>query len=293
MKNEIVDEFDLNLANEGKAKATISSYTGDVRLFLEWLETKDVVFNGELQRLFIKQYKEYLLKENYAIDTFNKKINSLTCFNQFLLEAGYIKNTVVYSNKDKIKIARGSNSQVEVYSAKELEKILFYIEDKKNVSIRNKLIIYLLLYTGIRVSEIINIKISDIDFLTQQLKIIGKGGKLREVPIKTELLSLVEEYMKTERRDSKYNGSDFLLVSQRAGKLHRDTINKVLSKIGSKLKIHMYPHKYRHTFCSMLIEKGVNIATVSELAGHSSIDMTMSFYVNISKESKTQAVTLL
>lgn len=300
MKDKIQKEFQIALENEGKAATTITSYTGDVNCFIEWLETKDVDFQGQLQRLYITQYKEYLMKESYAIDTINKKVNSLSSFNQYLIEKDYTKDLVVFSNKDKIKIASGSRAKVDIFIKEELETILFHLEDKDKVSFRNKLIVHILLYTGVRVSELIGIRrTSDIDFLTSHLKVVGKGGKYREIPLKPELLALIKEYIETERKDSRFSDSEYLLVSQRSPKLDRDTINKVLNKIADDIKantgkeIRIYPHKWRHQFCSMLIDKGVDITTVSELAGHSSVDLTMSIYVQISQENKMEAVNLL
>lgn len=291
MTNEILKAFEEDLIADGKAKQTIISYVGDVRDFLKWLNNKDVKFEGSIKRFFITQYKDYLQNEKYAVDTVNKKINSLACFNQFLVREKYTQDLVVFS-KDKIKVAKGSEGEVEIFSDEEIERILFYLESKE-VSLRNKLIVHILLYTGVRAGELVGITISNIDFLTSHLKVIGKGGKMREIPIKNELLTLIKRFIETERKENKFSDSEYLLISQRAEKLDRDTVNKVLNSIGKEIKIKIYPHKFRHTFCSMLIAKGVAITTVSEIAGHSNIQTTMDYYINTSKKEKEAAVNLL
>lgn len=289
---EILFKFEEDLVEDGKAKMTIVSYVGDVKDFLKWLNNKGVVFGGSISRFYITQYKDHLMENKYAIDTINKKVNSLSSFNHFLIREKYTQDLAVYSKKDKIKVAKGSEAEVEIYTDQEVERILFHLENKK-INLRNKLIVHILLYTGLRVGEVVNIKITDIDFLTSHLKVVGKGGKMREVPIKSELLSLIKFYMETERKDHKLNGSEYLLLSQRSESLDRDTINKVLNRIGKELSIKMYPHKFRHTFCSMLISKGVAITTVSKIAGHSNIQTTMDYYVNTSREEKENAINLL
>ncbi|MDI3534920.1 MAG: integrase/recombinase XerD [Thermosediminibacterales bacterium] len=200
---------------------------------------------------------------------------------------------VVTLARDAVKTARGSGQEVEVFSEEEVEKILFYIQDEKNASIRDKMIVYMLLYTGVRVSELVSIKLRDIDFFTRELRIIGKGGKYREIPLKQEVIETIKEYMETERKQNKFKESSYLILTQRAGRAHRDAVLKMLKRIGKKLGIKMYPHKFRHTFCSMLLKRGVPITTVSKLAGHSNIRTTSDYYINTSKKEKREAVELL
>ena len=93
---------------------------------------------------------------------------------------------------------------------------MLLIHDESKVSQRNKLIIHLLLYTGIRVSELVSIKLSDIDLLTSHLMVTGKGGKRREIGLRSDVLQLVRTYLKEERSASVFHQSDYLLVTQRS-----------------------------------------------------------------------------
>lgn len=170
---------------------------------------------------------------------------------------------VVDLRKDKIRLAHGSEQEVDIYSESEIERIIFYIQDPSKVSIRNKLIVLLLLYTGIRVSELVSIKIKNLDFLTMQLNVIGKGGKIREVPLRPEVVEVAKEYLATERNHNRFSGSEYLLLTQRSGKMDRDAVNKLLNKYGEYLAINIRPHKFRHTFCTRLIKLGVPLTTVS------------------------------
>jgi integrase/recombinase XerD len=290
--NEIVENFKISLIEDGKSPKTIESYVGDIKAFKEFLESKGVEFNGTLQRFYVVSYKNFLVESNYEVATINKKINSIHALNRYLVATGEMKEIVVENSKDRVKIAYGSEKQVEVYSDKEVDRILFYIQNESKVSKRNKVIVMLLLYTGVRVSELCSIKIKDIDFLNYSIKIYGKGGKFREVPLKFDLADVIKEYIKD--RDYSLKDSEYLVIGQR-GALRRDAINTMLERLTEEIGMinKLKPHTFRHTFCTRLINRGVPISTVSKLAGHSSVDTTATFYINSSREEKLKAVNLL
>lgn len=287
-----IDEFRQWLFTEGKADKTIESYVNDVKGFQSYLERKsnDVPV---LSRFSFVRYKEHLLKEGYAVSTINKKINSLKVYNDFLRTKGAISESFIQLKRDRIKIAAGSEDDVEALSEEQVEQLLFYVENRSKISTRNKLIVYLLLYTGVRVSELVGIKIADVDFLTSQLTVIGKGGRRREIGLRQDVLQLVKDYMKEERSESIFSQSDYLLVSQRAEKMHRDAVRDWLAKISKELGFKLHPHLFRHTFCTRLLKKGVDLTTVSKLAGHSTVNMTARFYIQTTKQEKMDAVNLL
>lgn len=289
---KVIEDFKIGLIEDGKSPKTIESYVGDIKAFIDFLGTKGVEFNGALQRLYIVSYKNFLVENNYEVATINKKINSIHAFNRYLLATGGMKEIVVENSKDRVKIAYGSEKQVEVYSDKEVDNILFYIQNEDKVSKRNKVIVMLLLYTGVRVSELCSIKIRDIDLLNYSIKIYGKGGKFREVPLKFDLSDAIKEYIRD--RDYSVKDSEYLVIGQR-GALRRDAINIMLERLTEEIGMinKLKPHTFRHTFCTRLINRGVPISTVSKLAGHSSVDTTMTFYINSSREEKMKAVSLL
>ncbi|NFI55792.1 integrase [Clostridium botulinum] len=289
---QVIEDFKISLVEDGKSSKTIESYVGDIKAFIEFLGDKGAEFNGTLQRFYVVSYKNFLVESNYEVATINKKINSIHALNRYLVATGAMKEIVVENSKDRIKIAYGSEKQVEVYSDKEVERILFYIQNEEKVSKRNKVIVMLLLYTGVRVSELCSIKIKDIDFLNYSIKIYGKGGKFREVPLKFDLADVIKEYIKD--RDYNVKDSEYLVIGQR-GALKRDAINTMLERLIKDIGMvnKLKPHTFRHTFCTRLINRGVPISTVSKLAGHSSVDTTATFYINSSREEKLKAVNLL
>ncbi len=285
-------DFGEYLTGVGKAENTVNSYTGDVKNFIKFLSERDITFDGTLNRFTIISYKNHLLEKAYEPTTINKKLNSIQSFNEFLISKEYMTESVINLGRDRIKIAKGSEKSVEVYPSAVVDALQFHLESNAK-SLRDKVLVQLLLLSGIRVSELVGIRIRDIDFLSHQLKVVGKGGKYREIPLKPELVETIKKYI-VQRRWNPYYKSEYLLLGQR-GPLGRDAVNRILARITkeAKLPMKLKPHTFRHTFCTRLIERGVPLTTVAKLAGHASIETTSRFYIGCSREEKQRAVNLL
>jgi integrase/recombinase XerD len=288
-----VEEFKQWLTEEGKAPKTVESYVGDVGGFQRFLVQREADTAQPLNRFAFVRYKQYLLDENFAAATVNKKMNSLKVYNDFLQKIGMVDESYIQLKRDRIKIAAGSEQVVTVLTEEQVEKLLFYLEDRKKVSLRNKLAAYMLLYTGLRVTELVSCKITDIDYLTSTITVKGKGGKVREVSLRSDLVNLMRQYTTKERENSRFKESEYLLVSQRSAKVHRDAVRDWLAIVSNELGFKLHPHLFRHTFCTRLLKRGVDLTTVSKLAGHSTVNMTAKFYIQTSRQEKMDAVRLL
>lgn len=126
------------------------------------------------------------------------------------------------------------NLTVEVYSSAVVDALLFHLETKTK-NLRDKVLVHMLLFTGLRVSELVSVKIRDIDFLDQQLKVIGKNGTFREIPLKLGLVDTIKKYI-VKRRWNPYYKSEYLLLGQR-GPLGRDVVNRILKRISKDAKL--------------------------------------------------------
>lgn len=291
--HELVEGFRTWLLEDGKSPRTVNSYCHDVKQFQKYLEEK--VTEGEqlLSRFLFVRYKQHLQDRQLAVSTINKAVNSLKVYNDFLQAKELVEDNFIQLKKDKVQIVAGSEHLVTSLSEEEVEQLLFYVEDASKVSQRNKLAAYLLLYTGVRISELIQIKIGDLDRLTGTLIVHGKGNRVREISLRQDVLSLVNGYLREERMQSKFVESEYLLVSQRGPKLHRDSVRRWLAIVSEEIGFKLHPHLFRHTFCTRLLNKGVDITTVSKLAGHANVNMTIKFYINITREQKQEAVEKL
>lgn len=286
------NEFEMWLFETGRAPRTIESYASDVKGFQQFLVEQLPEEEQPLSRLSFVSYKEFLVRNAYKINTINKKINSIRVYNEFLRTEGVLNHDVVNLKRDKISIDEGSIQEVASLSEAEVEKLFAFVEDRQNCSLRNQLIVKLLFYTGIRVSELIHLRLEDVDYLTNHLQVVGKGGKWREIPLKLEVLVLLRSYVQEERSASIFHQSEYLLLSQRAERLHRDAVLNLLTKISLNLGFKLHPHKFRHTFCKFLMNRNVDLITVSKLAGHSNLNMTKK-YINTSREEKLNAINRL
>ena len=289
MEISIVQAFEQWLIEDGKADSTVQSYINDVKKFNSYLVERDADPEVLLSRFYFTSYLKQLQADGMKVNTINKKITSLKVYNDWLMQHGYVSEVYVQMKRDKIRIADGSEGEVSVLTDFQVDQFLFYLEKESQ---RNKCIGYLLLYTGVRVSELVHIQISDIDRLTAQLTVRGKGGKYRQIPLRKDVLEVIDEYLRGER-GTKFPESPFLLVSQREERLHRDTVRRWLDQVGKELNVHIHPHMMRHTFCTRLLKNGVDITTVSKLAGHANLNTTIKHYINISKEEKQAAVDRL
>lgn len=158
---EVVAAFGRHLTEDGKSEKTVESYTGNVAGFLSYLEAKGADVNGGLRRFHITSYRSHLLESGYEAATINKKINSLQAFNRYLLDRGELTEMVVDVKRNKVKVATGSEREVEVYQEPLVERLLFYVQSEK-VSPRDRAVMLVLLYTGVRVSELCDIRVRNI-----------------------------------------------------------------------------------------------------------------------------------
>jgi len=285
--NQLIQDYQEYIINQGLSIKTSKNYTYDVKTFHKWLKSKDSNLKT-FNRYHILKYLEYM-NSNLKTSTINKKINSLFSFNNYLIEIGIKENLVIFNDKDRVKTATTAK-QVDVFTKSEQEHLLFHLH-KDDVNIRVKAVTLLLLYSGIRASELINIRLKDIDYLLNELTIIGKGNKKRVIPLKSIVTKAIKEYISEERIKSKYaKDSDFLFVTERAAKPSRDTVRLWIKPLENVIDAKIYPHKFRHSLATNLINKGVEISTVAAILGHSDIQTTIDFYVNISKENKEKAI---
>lgn len=276
------------LNNRGLSQITINNYTVDLRLFIQWLENKNLNYS-DLDRSIAKDYLMHILKD-HQISSYNKILLSLSSFNKYLVMIGIYEQLVFIQKKDQIKDL--TSTDVEVFSTEEQEIIINLLEDNK-LSQRTTLVIAILFYTGVRVSELANIKLNHIDYEKKELVVIGKGKKRRSIPLKSSLIKHMKDYINNDRKNSKHHPSEYLIISQRNNKMSREAISRMTKRIKKYVHGNVYPHKFRHTFASALVRKGILISTVAEILGHRDIQTTIDYYVNTSKEDKVRAIEQL
>ncbi len=259
-----VDRFLIFLRmNRGLSKNTISSYACDLRGLADFLK------DGKLCALNINKYIEKNLFGKYKSSTINRKLSAIRLFLKFVEH--YEDIDISYRDIKNIKHQR----EIPNYVSFEAIKPAFSKD-------RDGLIVLLMYASGLRVSEVSELRISNIFFDMGFIRAKGKGSKERVVPLDSGTLELVSYYIKNERgRYVKPNSSDFLFLSNRGYKLTRQALWKIVKKRFMKLGIYISPHSLRHLFATHMIENGASLRAVQEMLGHESITTTQ-IYTDIS-----------
>ena len=282
-KKKILEEYIAELDRIGKSANTAKGYLSNISMFLKWIEqTGGEQFNGSLAPVEVKAYKSYIdTVQKASLSTINTKLAAIQSFCNFLHTA--------YGNElIKVEKKKGSVSpKVEVLSKQELFQFLKYTEG--NASLLHRVIIQTILNTGMRESEVVDLELSDIINLdsTKNSYIIirsGKGDKYREVNISGDYKALLREWM--EHRPE--TDSNKVFIGNR-GTLTANGIYKLVHRLGEQKGLSVYPHMLRHQYLTQISKKCENlqdIKSLQEIAGHSSIETTMKFYIHGSAESK-------
>ena len=289
---EMIKEFKRKMYLDGKSERTIEVYGNSVREFFKWFH--DSYGNVEFKKLYrenILEYKSYLKNvkkslhsgNNLCPKSINSKLSDLICFNE-LMEP----DNIVVSKKDLIKI------QVEMISPtsitkKEIEEFRQIVLQAEGCAARrNFAIVTILAYGGLRISECINIRKSDICLESSQLKISdGKGEKARIVIIGSKIVSAVQEYQKMDRVES-----EWLFHNSRGDRLNQTTINRVF-RLCCPEGYHITPHTLRHFYAINAVSSGIfTIPEIANQMGHSSIKTTMR-YMNPNLEEIRQKIEML
>lgn len=231
----------------------------------------------------IREFLNYLYNKKYSNRAIARHISSLRSFFK------YLKKENIITNNPMILI---SNPKIEkklpkiVYS-KELEVILNTPDTNTLMGIRDTLILELLYATGVRVSELVNIKLMDIDVSQKEIKILGKGSKERIVLYGSRCATLLDDYIKKVRPNlvnDKYSKT-YLLLSKTGRPINTREIRYIIDDVVKKagLKIHISPHVLRHTFATDLLNNGADLRSVQQLLGHESLSTT-TIYTHITNE---------
>ena len=259
---------------------TILSYSDDLIEYNEFLGNNFInILNIDLN--ITKEYLKYLYDRKINKNSISRKLSSIRGFYNYLLKEQIITNN--YFNNIP-------NPKKELYLPKylkdeELDKIFSVCNMNNPINERDTLIIELLYATGIRVSELVNIKIKDINREDKSIKVLGKGDKERIVLYNNHTEKALDTYLNDGYHSFNKQNNGYLILNKNGGKLSeryvRVIINNLVRKAGLDIKIS--PHTIRHTFATDMLEEGADLMTVKELLGHESLNTT-SIYTHVTNE---------
>ena len=250
---------------------TVDSYDHDLTEFVEFLKEKKIKSFNKVDYQLIRDYLVCLYNKKYKNKTICRHISSLrSLFKYLLLNKEITTNPMVLITNPKLE-----KKLPNFLYYNDLEKILETPDQTNFFGLRDELIIELMYATGIRVSELVNIKISDIDLSNQSIRILGKGKKERIVYYNPVVEALLKKYFQIYRELNKKQ-SNYLFLNHYGDNLTTAGISYIINQVIKKIsfKKHLTPHMLRHSFATHLLNNGCDLLTVQELLGHSSISTT-------------------
>lgn len=276
--NEEIENFLIYLATEkGDSKKTLEAYKKDLQQFFDYFSSKN---KKEITLEDFSEYLIYLNDKKYKRTSVIRKSTAIKSFLKFLKNEN--KTSIVIS---EIKIPKKERKLPDILTISEVSLLFSAPDIKTYKGLLDLVMIEMCYYCGLRVSELCNLKIEDINFTALHLKVLGKGSKERIVPFSEELAGYLTLYL--QQREKIVN--PFVFVHQNGKRVSRQylflEIKKYALEKGIKKNIH--PHLFRHTFATNLLENGANLRQVQALLGHKNIETT-EIYTHVSKKKERE-----
>lgn len=261
----------------GLSQNTVLAYENDILGFFDYF--KNIEDPNEIKRIHFSEYTVYLAQNGLLSSSVTRKIASIKGFFRFLAANKEIKSNPSLS----VSSPKIPKKLPKVISYEEIEKLL-----KNRLTIKEKAVFELLYATGLRVSELVNLTVKNVDFKTNLIKTTGKGSKDRIVPMGKKAKEALSRYMKERNLLLKAKmgsgaESDYIFLNDKSEKISRQWVYNFIKKQGETINKTISPHTIRHSFATHLLENGADLRAVQELLGHRSV-VTTQLYTHISKK---------
>lgn len=260
---------------------TINAYKNDLEKYYKYMKNNKKTIDT-ITRKDIEGYLKHLNEEKLSMSTISHNISTIRSFYKFLAIDKNLKNSPI----ELIELPKLKKRIPKVLSEEDINKLLT-IKCNNNFDVRNKAMLELMYSTGVRVSELVNLTIYDIDLAEDVIKVFGKGSKERIVPLGDMALESLKDYLKVRKEMLKKENNDFLFLNNHGKKLTRQGFFKIIKNIAREknIKTEFSPHTLRHSFASHLLKYGADLRSIQELLGHSDLSTTQ-IYTHIENDTK-------
>ncbi|KIL74355.1 tyrosine-type recombinase/integrase [Bacillus badius] len=256
--SDFFKRFELNQLDKGKAVSTVDVYVRELKKLDEWLQQSNSNIE-DITRFDVQQYMKHLEQLGRSASTIDRIFGVIGVLSKYINRPNIIEDINRVKKQKVTKIAPKSLERNEVHSI--LRKV------EKDGNLRNVAIVYMLAFTGVRIGELVALSINDIDLRKNgNVTVIGKGNKERKVPVPKEARYHIQRYLDTREDDN-----EALFLSNYNKRMSKRSAQRIIEKYGH------HAHELRHTYCRNLIKKGFDIVTVSQLAGHETIEVTKRY----------------
>jgi integrase/recombinase XerC len=278
--------YDYLLLEKNYSQHTVTAYINDIGFFESFLS--DEFEDDNLIRVNYNQIRSWIVSlsdDGISNASINRKVSSLKSFYKFLLKTKQIDTSPLLKHK-----ALKAPKKIQIpFSEKELDMVLNQIIYKEGFEgVRDKLIVDLFYTTGIRRTELINLKIQNVDLSNKTIKVIGKRNKERIIPILTIIEVQINKYLSERSSIQEVKESEYFFLLSNGVKLNDSFVYRLINYYFSNVseKVKKSPHILRHTFATHLLNNGADINSVKELLGHSSLAATQVYTHNSIQQLK-------
>ena len=272
--------IELKTIKQRDKDTTVNSYSEDIYKYLEYMESKNISSALDISYNNLLDYLKYLDDNKYEVSSVARKIVSIKAFHKYLSE-----NYNVVDISTKINTPRFYRKLPNILTIEEVDNLLDIKLDTP-FDYRNKAMLELMYSSGLRVSELINLELSDMDLNNNYVRCFGKGSKERIVPVGEYSSKYLSIYI-NEYRDSMKKGyyTEKIFLNNHGKEMTRQGFFKIIKKIAKDKDINknITPHMLRHSFATHLLNNGADLRTIQEMLGHSSISTTQ-IYTNVTND---------
>ncbi len=262
---------------------TVASYRNDITNLVQFLQNYNINDPQQIKYNHLTEFFKFLNEIGLSSSSASRYHSSLKGFFSYLFQNRYITGNPV----DKIPSPKLSKKLPQVLTINEIDTILSQPDVTTKFGLRDKALLELFYACGIRVSELINLKISGLFFKEEIIRVFGKGSKERLIPIGSSAINWVTEYLKQGRPllEKKSKSENYLFLNTRGTKLSRMGVWKIVDRYVKEAKIdkEVHPHTFRHSFATHLLEGGADLRAVQEMLGHADISTTQ-IYTHIDRD---------
>jgi integrase/recombinase XerD len=263
---------------------SVSAYVNDINKLISFIEEFYPNLTPETVKLAqLRKFVEWMNQKGISPRTQARTISGIKSFYKFLL----IEEAVENDPTTLVESPRIGRKLPEILTDDEINSLIEAIDDTKAEGLRNKAILETLYSCGLRVSELVDLKLSNLHFEQEFLRIAGKGERERLVPISKRAIEDIKKYLINSRKKLviEKGFENVVFLNRRGKKLSRVMIFTIIKNLADKIKLekNISPHTFRHSFASALVQGGADLRTVQEMLGHESI-LTTEIYTHLDKE---------
>lgn len=277
---------DYLLLEKKYSELTLKAYLNDLTSFESFIASEfDLQSTEHVNYQHIRNWIVALVEQGISNRSINRKVSSLNTYYKFLLKT----KTIEVNPLQKHKALKVSKKIQVPFSENELNQVLEQLNDAKDFEgLRNRAIIELFYATGIRRIELVQLKLIDVDFANNILKVLGKRNKERFIPLIDSVIESLNIYIQERNKLDNIKDSSYLFLTRKGVKIYETLVYRIINDYFSKAsaKVKRSPHILRHSFATHLLNQGANLNAVKELLGHSSLAATQVYTHNSIAELK-------